>query len=88
LKAFIAATSPRVFTQKSSALSNEDIASLPFDESGDFQLTPHEELIAADIVDYYRGFIRGGQKSTAMKECGLPALGQFNDIFTARISGV
>jgi len=88
LKAFLAATSPRIFTQKSSALSKDDIVSLPFDTAGEFSLTPHEEFIAADITDYYCDLIRLGEKSAAMKEPGVPALPEFNKVFIARISGV
>src|SRR5258706_1199421 len=88
LQAFLAAASPRIFTQKSSALSNEDIVSLPFDASGEFHLTPHEELIAADMANHYRDLIRRGEKSQIMKQLGISALPAFNDVFTARISGV
>lgn len=88
LRAYVAATSPRVFTQKSSALSREDIVSLPFDESGDFRLAPHEELVAADIVDHYQDMIRRGQNSRAMREPGASALPAFNEVFTGRINGV
>lgn len=88
LKAYLSATSPRVFTQKSTALSKDDIVSLPFDTSGKFQLTPHENLIAVDIVDYYCDLIRRGEKSVALKETGVAALQAFNDVFTTRINGV
>lgn len=88
LKAYLAATSPRIFTQKSSALTKDDIVSLPYDSTGEFRLTPHEELIAADIVDFYTELIRKGEQSRAMADPGLPALPTFNRIFTERISGI
>ncbi len=88
LKAFLAATSPRVFTQKATALSKDDIVSLPFDISGQFRLTPHEKIIANDIVEFYCDLIRLGEKSVAMKDSGLSVLGPFNEIFSNRINGV
>jgi len=88
LKAFLAATSPRIFTQKSSALSNEDIVSLPYDDAGEFRLTPHEELIAADVANYYCELIRLGEKSNVMTQPGVSALSGFNEVFTGRINGV
>jgi hypothetical protein len=88
LQAFLAATSPRIFTQKSSALSNEDIVSLPFDESGAFRLTTHEKIIASDIANYYRDFIRLGEASLAMRQAGVPALPAFNHVFAARVNSV
>lgn len=88
LRAYLAATSPRVFTQKSTALSKDDIVSLPLDMSGKFQLTPHEHLIVNDIVDYYCDLIRVGSKSTAMSHSGIPSLKSFNNIFCARINAI
>ncbi len=42
----------------------------------------------ADIVGYYRDLIRLGEDSDAMKKPGIPALSDFNEIFTLRINGV
>lgn len=88
LKAYLAATSPRIFTQKSTALSKADIVSLPLDITGEFQLTQHESVIADDIVDYYCDFIRLGEKSIAMKKVSSSALKAFDDIFCARINTI
>lgn len=88
LKAFLAATSPRIFTQKSSALSNNDIVSLPYDDSGKFHLAPHELIIVNDIVDCFRDLIRRGEKSHVMVQSGVPALSSFNDVYTHQINAV
>ncbi len=88
LKAFLAATSPRVFTQKSSALSNNDIVSLPYDASGKFHFAPHELIIVNDIVSCFRDLIRRGEKSHVMVQSGVPALSSFNDIYTRQINAV
>lgn len=88
LRAFAAAVSVRLFTQRATTLSEVDILSLPFPESGSLSMAAHEQIIVADIVDYYRDLVRLGEDSTAMKEPGVPALPAFNDVFTTRINGV
>lgn len=88
LQAFAAAISVRLFTQKATTLSEIDILSLPFPENGSLSVPPHEQMVVADIVEFYRDFIRLGEDSTIMKECGFPALPSFNDVFIARINGV
>lgn len=88
LRAYVAATSPRLFCQKSTSIAGFDITSLPYPESQDLKLTPHEEIIVADIVDYYRDLVRLGEDSEAMKSPGASALPAFNDLFTSRINGV
>lgn len=88
LKAYLAATSPRIFTQKSSALTKDDIVSLPYDPMGEFRLTAHEELIARDVAEFYTELIRKGEQSRAMASPGLSALPDFNRIFTERVSAV
>ncbi|MEA1991353.1 MAG: SAM-dependent methyltransferase, partial [Thermodesulfobacteriota bacterium] len=64
------------------------IYSLPYPAEHDLNLSTHEQVLVADIVDYYRDLIRLGQKSIAMKETGVQALSLFNDVFIARINGV
>jgi len=88
LKAFVAAISIRLFTRKATALSAVDIYSLPYPAEHDLNLSTHEQVLVADIVDYHRDLIRLGQKSAAMKERGVQALPSFNDVFIARINGV
>ncbi|MCB1100426.1 MAG: N-6 DNA methylase [Verrucomicrobiae bacterium] len=88
LRAYAAAISVRLFTQKATTLSGIDIERLPFPENLSLSLSKHEQVIVADIVDYYRDLIRLGEDSTAMKEAGEPGLPAFNEIFTARINGV
>ena len=88
LQAYLAATSPRLFGQKATALTARDVLALPFDEAGVAKTTPHDEIIAADIVDYYRDLVRLGEDSDAMKNPGTPALPDFNDLFAARMNGV
>jgi len=88
LKALVAATSSRLFVRKATSCAAEDIRSLPYPPDRTLNLSPHEQILAADIVDYYRDLIRLGEDSAAMKEPGVPALPAFNDIFTVQINGV
>jgi hypothetical protein len=88
LRAYVAATSVRLFTQKATTLSGLDIEDLPYPPDRNLRLSPHEQIIAADIVDYYRDLIRLGEESDAMKKSGLIAMPAFNDVFTERINGV
>jgi len=88
LRAFVAAISVRLFTQKDTTLSGFDILSLPYPESGDLDLSPHEQILVDDIVDYYRDLIRHGEDSAAMKQSAYPALPDFNDIYTRQINAI
>ncbi len=88
LRAFAAATSTRLFTRKATSLSGVDIENLPYPAEYNLGLSPHEEILVADIVDYYRDLIRLGEGSIAMKEPGLPAIPAFNAVFTDRVNAV
>lgn len=88
LRAYVAAVSVKLFTQHATTLSGADVFALPFPETGRIDLTPHDEIVVADIVDYYRDLVRLGEDSEAMKSPGASALLAFNDLFTSRINGV
>lgn len=88
LKAYAAATSVRLFTQKATTLSGADIESLPYPADRALNLTAHEQMVAEDLVDYYRDLVRLGESSRVMKEHGVAALPAFNKVFVARINGV
>ena len=88
LRAYVAAISLTLFHQRSTSLSATDITYLPYPDSAELNLTAIEDVLVADIVDYYRDLIRLGEDSIAMKESGESGLAAFNEIFTARINGV
>jgi hypothetical protein len=88
LLAYIAASSVAGFVSKATAILSDDIKRLPYPADENLNLSPHDEILAADIVDYYRKLIRLGEDSDAMKKPGVPALPLFNDVFTARINAV
>ncbi len=87
-RAYVAATSVKLFTQHATTLSGADIVSLPYPPTRDLDVSPHERILVDDIVDYYRDLIRLGEDSTAIKEPAFAALGVFNDIYTQQINAV
>ena len=88
LAAYTALISPRLFTQKATALQADDIYALPYPESGSLDLSENESIVLDDIVRYQRDFVRMGEKSVAMTENGLAACEQFSSIFTRQINSV
>lgn len=88
LQAIIALSGTTALASKATAVLSDDILQLPFPDDWDLGLSPHERILVADIVDYYRDLVRLGEDSTAMKEPGIFALPAFNDVFTTRINGV
>ena len=86
---YVAAISVRLFTQKAHnySLLKWTYCHFHIQIRDNFE-TVHEQIIAADIVDYYRDLIRLGEDSDAMKKPGVPVLPDFNDVFTARINAV
>jgi hypothetical protein len=87
LRAYVAASSARLFCQRSTAISGADVLGLPLLPQ-DFEVLFHEQILVADIVDYYRDLIRLGEDSAAMKESGVAALANFNETYTRQINAV
>jgi len=88
LRAFVAATSRKLFTQKATTLSGIDILSLPYPEVKNLSISFHEKIIAYDIVDFYRDLIRLGEDSAAMIQPGINALPNFNETYTKQINAI
>lgn len=88
LRAYVAASSPRLFCQKSTAISLLEISALPYPENQNLDLSSSEQILVDDVVDYYRDLIRLGDDSEAMKQPGLGALPDFNNVFTTEINAI
>ncbi|MGB7404855.1 MAG: hypothetical protein WA906_04135, partial [Pacificimonas sp.] len=88
LSAYIAGTSPSLFNQRATAILSMDIFALPHPEDGDLHLSDNEWIVAEDIVEFQRDFIRLGSKSAAMNRAAHEDLDRFNDVFTRQISAV
>jgi hypothetical protein len=88
LQAYVAGVSVKLFSQHATTLSAIDVISLPHPEDADLDVSPNEEILVADIVDYYRDLIRLGEDSTAMRESGHLALFDFTGLFTRQINTI
>ena len=86
LRAYIAASSPKV--QKATALMQADIEALPYPASGDLELSPNEQIVADDIIDYYRDFVRLGEKSAMSRICGDAELARFAGVYARQVGSV
>lgn len=88
LRAFAASVSTRLFTQKATNLSEADILALPYPETGTLDLSPNEQILVDDIVDYQRDLIRLGEDSTAMRMSADSVLSDFTGVFTRQINTI
>jgi hypothetical protein len=88
LRAHIALTSPSLFVQKATSVQADDIFSIPYPAKGALDLSPNEQILVDDIVDYYCDLIRLGEDSTAMRENGQPALEGFTRVFAQQVNAI
>lgn len=88
LQAHLALVSPRLFVQKATALQADDVFSILYPKEGRLDLSPNEEILVDDIVDYYRDLVRLGEDSTAMKESGLAAVPAFSETFVRQVNAI
>jgi hypothetical protein len=88
LKAYVAATSIKLFTQHATTLSSADILSLPYPESHDLEQTENERIIVDDVVDFYRDLVRKGQDSRALLEDSSSGIASFNDVYARQINTI
>ncbi len=88
LRAYIAGISASLFVQRATAILQADILALPYPENEDLDLSENERIVAQDIVDYQREFIRRGTGSALMRVAPEDALAKFDATFTAQISAV
>lgn len=88
LRAYIAGVSPRLYTQRATAVLSADIFALPFPENGDLDVSDNERIIAEDVVDFQREFIRLGTRATVMQKAPSEALQAFDQVLIAQINTV
>ena len=88
LQAFVAGISVKLFTQHATTLSAVDVISLPYTGIDGLDISPNEEILVADIVDYYRDLIRLGEDSAAMKQSGHAALSGFAKVFARQVNAI
>ena len=88
LRAYVAGISASLFVQRATAILAADILALPYPEDQNLDLSANERLIAQDIVEFQRDFIRRGTSSALMRPALEDALGGFDETFTAQINAV
>lgn len=88
LRAYIAGISPRLFTQRATAILSADVLALPYSEDQDLDLSANERIIASDIVEHQRDFIRLGAGAPVMRTASIDALTLFDETFTRQIAAV
>jgi hypothetical protein len=88
LQAYAAGISARLFTQRATSILSDDILSLPYPENQDLDLSANERIVAEDIVQYQRDFIRLGTGSAVMRTVPREALVVFDGVFTTQINAV
>lgn len=88
LRAYVAGISARLFTQRATAILSADIFALPYAEGEDLDLSHNERIVAEDIVDYQRDFIRLGTGAPVMGPVPAKALEAFDGILTSQINTV
>ena len=88
LQAYLALVSPGLFIQRATALQADDIYSIPYPETLSLDLSPNEQILVDDIVDYCRDFVRLGEGSRAMQERGQAGVSDFNEVFTRQINAI
>jgi len=87
LRAFVAATSVKLFTQKATTLSSVDILTLPY-ATDTLGISLNEKILVEDIVGYYRDLILRGDRSDALSESGFSALPNFTGVFSRQINAI
>jgi hypothetical protein len=88
LQAYVACISARLFTQRATAILSADVLSLPYPENEDLDLSANERIVAEDIVEHQRDFIRLGTGSAIMRAAPIKALAAFDEVFRAQINAV
>lgn len=88
LRAYVAGISSRLFTQRATSIFSADVFSLPFPHDGNLDLSVNERILANDIVEYQRDFIRLGTAAPVMQAVSTAALEAFDDVFTSQLNAV
>lgn len=85
LQAYLAGISASLFTQRATHVLANDLLTLPYLEGGSLDASDNERIIAQDIVDRQRDFIRGTEY-VMMQTVSPVQLRQFDEVFTTQIN--
>lgn len=88
LQAYVAGISSRLYTQRATSIFSADILALPFPDDGELDVSENERIVAEDIVDHQRDFIRLGADAKVMQRVPEEALSRFDKVFAAQINKI
>ena len=88
LQAYALATSRKAMTQKATTLTAADITDLPFPDSGTLEISPNEQIVADDIIDFYSDFIRLGEDSPLLARPAAEGLPGYCDVYTRQLNSI
>jgi hypothetical protein len=88
LRAYVAILSASLFVQRATAILGADIFALPYPEDEDLDLSENERIVAEDIVEHQRDFIRLGTTAPVMRAASADALAAFDQVFTHQLNAV
>lgn len=88
LRAYVAILSASLFVQRATAILGADIFALPYPEDEDLDLSENERIVAEDIVQHQRDFIRLGTTAPVMRAASADALAAFDQVFTNQLNAV
>ncbi len=89
LRAYVAAISLRMLSQKATTLSCRDIYDLPFDpKATDLDLSENEARVAHDILEHYLDYVRLGSSSPLAYRRAEEGMKDFTAAFSRQINAL
>jgi len=88
LQAYVAATSNKMLTQRATSPTAADILAIPLPEGSTMRLSRNERIIAEDILDHYRAFVRLGEGSDLFKKNADAGLSSFVRVYARQINTI
>ena len=89
LRAYVAAISVKMLSQKATTLSARDVYDLPYDpEAAGLGLSGNERRVAHDIVAYYLDYVRLGSGSLLARTRATEGLDEFGSAFAGQVSAL
>ena len=88
LRAYLAGTSIRLFTQRATALASADIMAIPYPVERSLDLSTNEGILIQDVVTFARDFVRRGWDSAVMCEASDADLTRYAGVVVSQISAL
>lgn len=88
LRAYVAAVSASLFVQRATAILGADIFALPYPEDEDLDLSENERIVAEDVVEHQRDFIRLGTTARVMRVAPPDAFAAFDEVFMRQLNAI